>query len=146
MVLTEQAKQQLQITHKIKQKLERNPKEKWGTVAVLKHHAAIKADPTVLKTLPQEPESASESDFDLTPRRDADFQEVKENVSELKQQIQELRVFVMNEIKAIKAAPPKIIEVASKPSILEVAFPTIDRSHTELITTKPVQQVKADQA
>ena len=52
----------------------------------------------------------------------------------------------MNEIKAIKAAPPKIIEVASKPSILEVAFPTIDRSHTELIATKPVQQVQAEQA
>ncbi len=87
MVLTEQAKQQLQITQKIKKRLERDPKEKWGTVAVLKHHAAVKADPTVLKTLPQEPESASESDFDLTPRRDADLQEVKENVSELKQQI-----------------------------------------------------------
>lgn len=71
MVLSEKAKQQLQITEKIKKKLEKNPKEKWGTVAVLKHHAAVKADPSALQTLPQEPES--ESDFDLTPRRDTDI-------------------------------------------------------------------------
>ena len=71
MVLSDKAKIQLQITEKIKKKLEKNPKEKWGTVAVLKHHAAVKANPTaVLQTLQQEPES--ESDFDLTPRRDAD--------------------------------------------------------------------------
>ena len=41
-VLTEKAKQQLQITEKIKGKLEKTPKEKWGTLAVLKHHAAVK--------------------------------------------------------------------------------------------------------
>lgn len=44
----------------------------------------------------------------------------------------------MNELKAIKAAPPKVIEVAARPSILEVAFPTIDRSLTEQVFAKPI--------
>ena len=69
-VLSHKAKRQLQITEKIKSKLEKDPKEKWGTVAVLKHHAAVKQDPNAVQTLTQM--SDSESDFDMTPRRDAD--------------------------------------------------------------------------
>ena len=69
-VLSQKAKRQLQITEKIKSKLEKDPKEKWGTDAVLKHHAAVKQDPNAVQTHTQM--SDSESDFDMTPRRDAD--------------------------------------------------------------------------
>jgi hypothetical protein len=55
---------------------------------------------------------------------------MEETVAELKQQIQELRAFVMNELNAIKTAPPKVVDFI-RPSILEVAFPIADRHQTE---------------
>ncbi len=42
----------------------------------------------------------------------------------------------MNELNALKTAPPKLVQV-SRPSILEVEFPTASYSYNEQIATKP---------
>ena len=48
MVLSEEAKKLLGLTEIRAAELAKDrPKEKWKTMAILKHHAALKIDPTV---------------------------------------------------------------------------------------------------